>query len=72
MEVMNGGIKVTPLTREAKNTPVSTSGAGKQKLVYNTINVYASVSNDYDVHRLAERLAIEEKQIELSRGLTNE
>lgn len=72
LEVMNGGIKVTPLTREAKNTPVSASGAGKQKLVYNTINVYASVSNDYDVRRLAERLAIEEKQIELSRGLTNE
>lgn len=72
LEVMNGGIKVTPLTREAKNTPVSTSGAGKQKLVYNTINVYASVSNDYDVRRLAEKIAIEEKQIELSRGLTNE
>ena len=72
LEVMNGGIKVTPLTREAKNTPVSPSGAGKQKLIYNTINVYASVSNDYDVRRLAERIAIEEKQIELSRGLTNE
>ena len=72
LQVMNGGVKITPLTREAKNTPVSTSGAGKQKLIYNTINVYASVSNDYDVRRLAERLAIEEKQIELSRGLTNE
>lgn len=69
LQVMNGGIKVTPLTKEAKNTPVSSS-TGSQKLFYNNYTVNAVISNEYDVRLLAEELAAEQKQIEISRGLT--
>ena len=65
---MNGGVKVTPLTRNARNTPVSEQ-AGSQKIIYENINIYATVSNDYDVRLLGERLAAEKKSVEESKGL---
>lgn len=68
LQIMNGGIKITPLSRSAQNTPVSSSGA--QKLFYDNITIYATISNDYDVRRLGERLAAERKQIEIEKGLT--
>ncbi len=68
IQVMNGGVKVTPLTRNARNTPVSEQ-AGSQKIIYENINIYATVSNDYDVRLLGERLAAEKKSVEESKGL---
>lgn len=68
IQVMNGGVKVTPLTRNARNTPVSEQ-AGSQKIIYENINIYATVSNDYDVRLLGERLAAEKKSVEESKGI---
>lgn len=71
LQVMNGGVKVTPLSRNVKNTPVSLSeGAGGQRITYEYITVNAVVNNDYDVRRLGERLMAEKKSIEISKGLT--
>jgi len=68
IELINGGVKVTPLSRTAKNTPVG-SGDGAKKLIYNNITVNAAVSSDYDVTRLAERLAAEQRRIEEGKGI---
>ncbi len=68
LQVMNGGIKVTPLTEEAKNTAVST-GNGSQKIFYNTYNINnPKIANGMDVRRLAESLANEQRRIETGRG----
>ena len=53
LEVMNGGIKITPLSRSATNTPV---GGGTENKYYQYFYVTANVSNDYDVRRLSEQL----------------
>ena len=67
LQVMNGGVKVTPLSRTATNTPV---GAGGDTVINNYYNyVSAEVSNDYDVDRLAERLGEAEHRIEEGKGL---
>jgi hypothetical protein len=66
LQVMNGGIKITPLSRTATNTPV---GAGGDTIINNYYNyVTAEVNNDYDVQRLAERLGAEERSIEEGKG----
>lgn len=68
VQVMNGGVQITPLTRNARNTPVSEQGGG-QTTIYEDIKIYATISNDYDVRRLGERLAAERKSVEISKGL---
>jgi len=66
LQVMNGGIKITPLSRTATNTPV---GAGGDTIINNYYNyVTAEVNSDYDVQRLAERLGAEERSIEEGKG----
>ena len=69
IEIVNGGAKITPLTGNARNTPVSGADANRSKVVYinNTIN--ASISGGYDVRRLAEDLAGEQRRIERNMGL---
>lgn len=68
VQVMNGGVKITPLTKNARNT--AASEAAGQTVFYENVTVYANVSNDYDVRLLGERLAAERKSIEISKGLT--
>lgn len=66
LQVMNGGVKVTPLNRTATNTPV---GAGGDTIINHYNNyVSATVSNDYDVDRLAQRLATAEKRENIGKG----
>ena len=66
LQVMNGGIKITPLSRSATNTPV---GAGGDTIINNYYNyVTAEVNSDYDVQKLAERLGAEERSIEEGKG----
>ncbi len=66
LQVMNGGVKVTPLTRTTTNTPV---GAGGDTIINHYNNyVSATVSNDYDVDRLAQRLATAEKRENIGKG----
>lgn len=66
LEVMNGGVKVTPLTRSAQNTPVSDGG---QKIFYSNYTINATISGGYDVRRLAEDLETERRRIENGRGM---
>lgn len=66
LEVMQGGVKVTPLTSTARNTPVST---GSQKLFYNNYTINAVIRNGYDVKGLAEVLATEQRRIEEGKGI---
>lgn len=68
LEIMNGGVKVTPLTGTSRNTPVQNSGAG-QKIVSITNKIYANITSKYDVRRLAEDLAAEERILETAKGL---
>ena len=69
IEIMNGGAKITPLTGNARNTAVSGSDGNRSRVVYinNTIN--ASISGSYDVRRLAEDLAGEQRRVERNMGL---
>lgn len=66
LEVMNGGVRVTNLTPSAMNTPV---GAGGDTIINHYNNyVTANVNNDYDVDRLAQRLATAEKRENIGKG----
>lgn len=67
LQVMNGGVKITPLSRTATNTPVSAAGGDTIiQNFHNNINAY--ISNDYDVSRMAEKLATEEKRNMIGKG----
>ena len=66
LQVMNGGIKITPLSRTATNTPV---GAGSGTTINNYNNtVYATVRDKYDVYGMAEDMATAERRIEQGKG----
>lgn len=66
LEVMNGGVRITPLTPTARNTPV---GAGSGTTINNYYNtVRATVSSKYDVYSMAEDLATQERRIEQGKG----
>lgn len=66
LEVINGGIRITPLTPSATNTPV---GAGKGTTINNYNNVvYASVHDKYNVYNMAEDMATAEHRIDVGKG----
>lgn len=66
LQVMNGGIKITPLSRTATNTPI---GAGSGTTINNYNNtVYATVRGKYDVFGMAEDMATQERRIEQGKG----
>ena len=68
IEAMNGGIRITPLTDNAQNTPVSTVGG--QKVFYNTYNINnPRISSNMDIRKIAQELASEQRRIERGRGL---
>lgn len=68
LEIMNGGVRVTPLTGAVRNTAVGDETAEQRTvLINNTIHV-DKISNDYDVKTLAQRLAEEQRRIESGRG----
>lgn len=65
LRVMNGGVQVTNLTPSSKTS----YGAGDKTVIYNFYNqVDAVVSSSYDVEKMAEDLATEEKYIRQGRG----
>ena len=64
LEVMNGGVKITPLTKSAQNSPVS-SVAGTT-IINNEI--HANIASSYDVWKLAEDLSRAENIINRSLG----
>lgn len=67
LEVINGGIRVTPLTDSARNTIISPEQNGGSTVITNYIT--AQVSGGYDVYRLAEDLANAEKIIYNGKGI---
>ena len=68
LEIMNGGVRVTPLTGAVRNTAVGAETAEQRTvLINNTIHV-GKISNDYDVKTLAQSLAEEQRRIESGRG----
>jgi len=70
LEVMNGGVRITPLTRNAQNTPVQTSpgGAGGTTKIYNN-TVTAVIKGSYDVYRLAEDMSTAERIMDNAKGV---
>ena len=66
LQVMNGGIKITPLSRTATNTPIGAGGGATIHNYYNT--VYAQVAGKYDVYGMAEDLATAERRIDIGKG----
>lgn len=67
LEIMNGGVRVTPLTGAARNTEVDSGTTNKTVNIFNTIKV-DKISSDYDVSRLSERLSFEERRAEIGKG----
>lgn len=66
LQVMNGGVKITPLTGTARNTPV---GAGEKTVIYNFHNsIEAKISSRYDIDDLAEDLSTAQKRIAQGQG----
>lgn len=69
LEIINGGIRITPLSENAGNTAVSGNKAG-QKIFYNTYNINnPRISNDMDIRQIAQKLAVEQRRNEMGRGL---
>ena len=68
LEIMNNGVKVTPLSANSKGIPVGKSG--NQQIFYNNYTVNAVVSNDYDVRKLAENLETERRRISMGGGIS--
>ena len=66
LEVINGGVRITPLTPSAKNTPVGAGSSTVNNYYYNT--VHADVSSRYDVYGMAEDLATAEKWNQQGKG----
>lgn len=66
LQVMNGGVKVTPLTRTATNTHVGAGGDTINNYYYNSVQ--ATVSSRYDVYRMAEDLDTAERRINQGKG----
>ena len=64
LEVMNGGVKVTPLSRSAQNNPVSSSN-----IYYSSYTINATISGGYDVRRLTEDLETEKQRSNNGRGI---
>ena len=66
LQVMNGGVKVTPLTRTATNTPVGAGGDTINNYYYNSVQ--ATIGSRYDVYKMAEDLDTAERRINQGRG----
>lgn len=65
---MNGGIKVTPLCKNGNNA--AADAGTSQKIFYNTYNINnPRIANDMDIHTIAQKLATEQRRIEMGRGL---
>lgn len=70
LEIMNGGVRITPLTRDARNTPVQTTGggAGSSTKIYNNY-ISATIKGSYDVYKLAEDMSTAERIMDNAKGV---
>lgn len=60
LEIVNGGVRVTPLTTNSRNLATNKN----QIINYNNYTINATISNGYDVTRLAEDLEAERRRFE--------
>lgn len=60
LEIVNGGVRVTPLTTNSRNLATNKN----QIINYNNYTINATISNGYDVARLAEDLEAERRRFE--------
>ncbi len=60
LEIVNGGVRVTPLTTNLRNLATNKN----QIINYNNYTINATISNSYDVARLAEDLEAERRRFE--------
>lgn len=67
LEIMNGGARITPIPQT--NVGDKPRQEKVQKLFYNDYKITANVSNRYDITKLAEELAREQRRIEEGKGL---
>ena len=67
LQIMNGGALVTPIARQTAENNQKQEHV--QKLFYNEYNVNANIAGGYDITRLAEELAAEQRRIEEGKGL---
>ena len=67
LQIMNGGAMVTPLVNQQQDDKPKQEHV--QKLFYNEYKITANVSNRYDITKLAEDLAAEQRRIEEGKGL---
>ena len=67
IDILNGSPAGRAVNRSSTNASTGGNPAGKLVYVQNTIN--ATIRDDYDVSRLAERLAAEQRRIEAGKGL---
>ena len=63
---MNGGVKITPLSRTATNTPVNGGTRTTINNYYNNVN--ATIASKYDVYGMAEELETAERRIDQGKG----
>lgn len=66
LQVMNGGVKITPLSRTATNRAAE---GGNVENYYQTFNVSATIRDDYDVRKLSEKLGQLSKSNNFGKGL---
>lgn len=64
LEIVNGGVRVTPLSENSRNIATNQG----QKIFYSNYTINATISNGYDVSRLAEDLETERRRIERGIG----
>lgn len=64
LEIVNGGVRVTPLSENSRNIATNQG----QKIFYSNYTINATISNGYDVSRLAEDLETERRRIEKGSG----
>lgn len=68
LSLLNGKVTVTPLASGARNLALK-STEPTQKLFYNSYTINATVQGGYDITKIAEELAVEQRRIEMGRGL---
>lgn len=64
LEIVNGGVRVTPLSENSRNSAVNQG----QKIFYSNYTINATIKNGYDISRLAEDLETERRRLERGMG----
>lgn len=64
LEIVNGGVRVTPLSKNSRNSAVNQG----QKIFYSNYTINATIKNGYDISRLAEDLETERRRLERGMG----